>query len=87
MFKVRVITKATCYICKSYTSRLKSQGFQFETVDADDPAWQTKFDEWKISDVPVVQILDEQGNRVDQLAVGTFSVKYINDRIAKLEKK
>lgn len=87
MFKVRIITKKSCDICKSYISRLTAQNFPFETVDADDQNFQKQFDEWKISEVPVVQILDVNGILKDQLPVGTFSTGFINKRMSRLEKK
>lgn len=84
---VRIITKESCPKCKSYLQRLDAQGFQYFKYDADADANQKQLDEWKVDEIPVVQVLSADQTKVlHQFAPGTFSPRAINYKIKELEK-
>lgn len=85
--KVRIIKSNNCNDCKLYLARLNKLGFVYETMDGDDLNLKDQMDAWKIDKMPVVQIINDNGEMVDQLPPGSFSVAFIQDRIRKIEAK
>ena len=69
----RIITRAECKICKAYIDRLRKAGYDFQIME-ESPENSKQLDEWKIEQVPVVQILVD-GKLVPggQMPSGTFS--------------
>lgn len=55
---IRVIKGDDCDVCKIYLPKLKEWGFEYETLNADDPELQTELDLWRIDDLPVLQVVD-----------------------------
>jgi len=85
-YKVRVITSKKCPKCKVYVSRLRRAEMAFETYDSDAQENQPLLDQWKIEEVPVVQILSSSGAVAFQFPTGTFSPRAIKHKIAELNK-
>lgn len=71
--KVRIIMSDECPHCVKYGPRLTAQGFQYERYDADDPNNKEQLDKWNISDLPVVQIVGEDGSLLWQFPFGMYS--------------
>lgn len=91
MVKTRVISSVGCPKCKFYLTVLRKQGFEFDVYDADDQKNQKELDEWRISSMPVVQIIDikEDGTikKLWQFPSGQISPRSIRTKIKMLEKK
>lgn len=89
MWAVRIIKKEGCAICKSFIERLSlDKTFTFDVMDADAPDLQKQMDEWKIDEVPVVQIYDTDGKLPPfHFPPGTFSKSTILAKRDLLTKK
>jgi len=85
--RVRIIKGRRCKKCDYWLPTLDKIGFKYEIYDADDPAHQTKLDEWGIEDMPVIQLIDDDDVVKDQFSPGTFSARAINFKIKKLKLK
>lgn len=62
MLITRIITAESCPKCKFYIKALTRQGYEFERYDADAKVNQSQLDKWRITNMPVVQIVEIQGN-------------------------
>ena len=86
--RVRIISKEQCPVCQDYLSRLKyCKDFEFEVYDADDPEHQEQLDKWDIIEMPVVQIISDEGELVHQFLPGGISPRSLNHFISKLSTK
>lgn len=63
MLKIQIISSKNCELCQAYLQRLKKLNFEdYQIYSADDSSHAKQLDEWKITDMPIVQIVDEQGS-------------------------
>lgn len=88
MLKPRIIKQEDCPRCRLYLKMLDKQKYDYLIYDADLEQNQKQLDEWKISMMPVVQIVDiKDGSQevVFQFPVGQFSPRAINAKIKELE--
>ena len=83
--RTRIISREDCPVCKDYINRLKNSNIKYEIYDADLDENQDELDKWKIKDLPVVQILKEDGEVRHQFQPGGVSSRTINYFISKLE--
>jgi len=87
--RARIIKSDNCPRCKSYLERLKKLKFEHLIYNVDDatPEQKKDLDGWRIIDMPVVQIVDDEGKVVDQMpfvATG-WSPRAIKHRIKEIE--
>lgn len=87
MLKARVIKSEGCHICKSYLKILSKQGYDYLIYDADVKENQKELDGWKITQMPVVQIVDELGKVCYQYPAGRHSTRLIDEKIKQLSKE
>ena len=91
MLKPRIVKSIHCKDCRHYLKVLDEQNFDYLIYDADDEANLKQLDEWKISFMPVVQIVDVKSDGseefVSQLPPGQWSVRAIDGRIKKAERE
>jgi len=89
MLIVRIIKTQECSICEMWLPRLDQQGFLYETFDADALGNQKQLDEWKIDDLPVVQIVNRANDDTEtvkyQFAPGSWSVRAIKHKMSQVE--
>lgn len=82
--KARIISSEKCPKCKFYLRVLKKQKFSnFEVFNADDASNQSQLDAWKISHMPVVQIIEED-KVLFQFQPGQISPRAISYKIKEL---
>ncbi len=62
MLTARIVTSDSCPKCKFYIKALARQKYKFEKYDADAKANQKQLDEWRITNMPVVQIIENKDN-------------------------
>lgn len=85
MVKVRIIKSEYCPNCKDYLANLErikdTIPFEYEIFDADDSANKRQCDEWKITDMPVIQIIDRKDDGsveiLRQLTAGGVAVRIL----------
>ncbi len=91
MLKPRIIKSANCLICKSYLKNLAKQEYEYIVFDADLKENQQELDSWKISKMPVIQIVDVQDDgtqeMVFQFPPGPYASRHINNKIKALNKE
>ena len=91
MLSFRVITKESCLKCKFYIKVLKHHGYQFETFDANAKENQKQLDVWRITNMPVVQIIEHQEDAevvvLFQFGFGQISPRVLNRTIKIILKK
>jgi len=85
--KTRIIKSNKCFFCKKYLKTLSQQNYDFTIYDADDSANQKQLDEWKVSDMPVVQLVSEDGSVLWQFPPGQLSTRSIEAKKSQLIKK
>lgn len=83
----RIISSVNCPTCKFYLKELARMQFSHEIYDADDEKNQSQLDVWKISNMPVVQLVDENHNLLYQFQVGTIGPRIIERKIKILLKE
>ncbi len=94
MLKPRIIKSETCPRCKLYLKQLTQQRVEFLIYDADAEENQKQLDAWRISSMPVVQIVDvkEDGSQelIEQMPAGRIKprtlcmrIKILSDQRAK----
>jgi len=84
---VRIISSKNCPRCKGYLLRLDKQGFKYQIYDSDDPKNKGQLDAWRITDLPVIQIIDESEKVRYSFPAGTYSTRFINAKIDELKEK
>lgn len=85
--RVRVISSDNCPICQDYLRRLQQQrDFSFEIYDGRAPENQSQLDQWRITEMPVVQIVKEDGTVMHQFLSGGVSTRTIQHIMNKLNK-
>jgi arsenate reductase-like glutaredoxin family protein len=84
MLGLRIIKSKDCLVCKNYLPRLDKSGIVYELYDADDPANQKQLDEWKIDDLPVVQIVNSNGSIKYQFPHGAYSPTVLRYKMEEL---
>lgn len=71
MLKVRIIKSEYCDQCRDYLANLArikdAIPFEYEIFDADDKNNRQQLDEWKVTDMPVIQIIDRDRDKVSVL--------------------
>ncbi|KKN26826.1 hypothetical protein LCGC14_0870850 [marine sediment metagenome] len=81
---VRIISSINCSKCKGYLERLDKRGYNYSAYNADDPKNQQQLDEWKVRDMPVIQIIN--GDKVMyQFPPGTYSPRLLEQKIEDLK--
>lgn len=83
--RVRVIKSDDCAICKSYVRRLNSEKFVHEQMDGDAEENQGFLDQWNVTEYPVVQILNDNGDVLHSFPRGTWSPRAIRAKMKGLE--
>ena len=83
--KFRIIKSNTCKKCIFYIPQLQQQGYQFDIYDGDAPENQKQLDEWRITEFPIVQIVDENNNLIEQCYPGPIAGRLILAKIKHLE--
>jgi len=63
MLKARIIKSEYCPRCAAYLTRLDKLQFDYLIYDVD-TGDKELLDKWRISDMPVVQIVDDQTNEI-----------------------
>lgn len=94
MLTTRIVTRDGCPICKFYIKTLSKQKYQFEQYDADVKENQKQLDGWRITDMPVVQIIEHQSIG-DPLVVHQFlpggvssrAIEFLKTKIMKQREK
>ena len=86
MLKVRVIGSENCDKCRQLIRQYKKVGLPVERYDADAPENQKQLDAWKIINMPVVQIVDEKGKKLEQFRWGRVIPETIRRHMKKHEK-
>jgi len=88
MLKPRIIKSESCARCKIYLKTLVKQQYEHLIYDADLKENQQELDSWKISMMPVVQIVDvkDDGTQemVFQFQPGQWAPRYIDNKIKAL---
>lgn len=91
MLKTRIIKNKDCIRCAAYMKRLDKLGMSYVTLDIaeEDPK---VLDKWKVRDLPVVQIVDDDKNVVHQFpyspgGVSPRAINYIIEEKSKGDKK
>lgn len=85
--QIRVIKSDSCKTCKNYLQNLSKAGISYVTMDGNDPALESQMDEWKISKMPVVQILNKDNTVAFQFQPGAISIKFIQMKIKEIGNK
>ena len=91
MLKIQIITSIQCLFCEAFLKRLSKVSFtDYEEYDADDDENKSKLDAWRITDMPIVQIVDEEGQvkyrfPYSQQGYSPRSMKYKRDELQKKE--
>jgi hypothetical protein len=88
--KARIIKSEKCTRCARYLERLDKLGFKYLIYDADkaDEEGKKMLDTWRVADMPIIQIVDDDGKIhyqfpfVDQ----GMSPRSINHMISQKEK-
>ena len=86
--KVRIIESKHCDSCKSYLEQIQKIKHypDYELYSADVPEHQEQLDKWMITDMPVVQIIDDNGEKLHQFLPGQMSARAILIMMAKIER-
>ena len=84
--KVRIVKNRDCKICEVYLPRLDEIGFLYEIYDAEEPGREQQLDEWKIDEMPVVQVVDDAGAVLYQFPPGTIAARAIKYKMRQLER-
>jgi len=91
MFVTRVITSKNCPKCKFYTKVLSMQKYEYEIYDADLDENSEQLDKWKITSMPVVQIVEHQDNGdsvvMHQFVPGQISTRAIETKKSMIAKQ
>lgn len=91
MLEIQIITSKECNFCASFLKRLSKLNFtDFVEYDADDPSKKTELDAWRITNLPVVQIVDEEGMvkyrfPYSEQGYSPRSMRYKRDELSKKE--
>ena len=86
VMKVRLIGSKDCEKCAEAQKVYKKQNLEFEFYDADLDTHQKKLDEWKVDDMPVVQIFNDN-KIIHQFFPGLVSVRAIRFKLNQLQLK
>ena len=88
MLSIRIIKSKDCPICTAYINRLDKLNVLYITLDVSD-ADSKILDTWKITNMPVVQIVDDNKKVMWQFpfSQGGISPRAINYKIQELGEK
>jgi len=82
----RIIKKRDCKICEPWLKVLDRQDFPYIIYDADDSTNQQQLDDWRITNMPVLQLIE--GTEVlYQFPPGRYSVRLIKAKMEELKDK
>lgn len=91
MLKPRIIKSVNCRQCYLYLKALSAQNYEHIIYDADLPENTKELDSWKISSMPVVQIVDvkDDGTQefIHQFPPGPYSSRIVDAKIKALNKE
>jgi hypothetical protein len=88
MLKPRIVKNKDCPRCAAYMKRLDKLGVSYITLDIANEDTKT-LDSWKITNMPIVQIVDEEKKVLWQFpfSEGGISPRAINYKIVELSKE
>ena len=87
MLKIQIITSQECELCKAFLKRLAKLDFtEFQEYSADDLSNKSQLDQWRIVDMPVVQIVNDDGKEIyrfpySEKGYSPRSMKYKRDEL------
>jgi hypothetical protein len=87
MLQPRIIKNKDCPICAAYMKRLDKLSIKYITLDTTEED-SKQLDAWKITNMPIVQIIDENKKVLWQFpfSPGGISPRAINYKIQELSK-
>ena len=86
MLSIRIVTSDSCPKCKFYIKALARQKYKFEKYDADAKSNQKRLDTWRITNMPVVQIIEHQKN-AEPIVWFQFGPGQVSPRAIEVKKK
>ena len=86
MLSTRIVTSDSCPQCKFYIKVLNRQKYQFEIFDANAKENQKQLDVWRITNMPVVQIIEHQED-AEVVVLFQFGSGQISPRAIEVKKK
>ena len=86
MYKIRLISSESCKICSYYKKVLARYNVSYELYDADNKDNQKELDSWRISQMPVIQIINDN-KVVYQFPPGQPAPRQMDLKIKMLEKE
>lgn len=90
MIHARVIKSNNCARCQAYTNRLDALKFPYLVYNVDNVTseQQKELDTWRITDMPIVQLVDDTGKVVEQMPFVEqgWSPRAIKHKIQELSK-
>lgn len=84
--KVRIIGSKDCPKCDLTKRNFEKDGLEYEWYDADLDDNQEQLDGWRITNLPVIQLYNEN-NILLQFPPGPFTPKTVRGRIIAIEEK
>ena len=83
---IRVFGADSCKKCQFYLASLKIADIDFQYIDSLADENQELCDQYEVTELPLTQIIDEQGN-IKLSVCGTIDVVYLMKEKLKLEKE